>query len=162
MIEKNGENPVQYFEEWDEKLDSQVVVFAVKKKHKNFGYHFMDIKVYPDNDLTFKESLAQALKYKQDFFIYRGRSFNYYQEENSIKILYNNNHIANAFIDNDELIIESKPSNKKTINALSPSQAPVIKNSVLVNMEDFIDVENSEDELESNIFAGSESAVANA
>ena len=161
VIEKNGENPVQYFEKWDEKLDSQIVVFAVKKKHKNFGYHFMDIKVYPDNDLNFKESLAQALKYKQDFFIYRGRSFNYSQEEDSIKILYNNNYIANAFIDNDELIIESKPSNEKTINALSPSQTPIIKNSVLVNIEDFIDVENNEDELESNIFNG-ESAIANA
>ena len=121
----------------------------------------MDIKVYPDNDLNFKESLAQALKYKQDFFIYRGRSFNYLQEENNIKIFYNNNHIANALIEDDNLIIESKPEKKKTINSLSPSQAPIIKNSVLTNIEDFIDIENSEDELESNVYNG-ESAIANA
>ena len=52
-------------------------------------------------------------------------------------------------------------TNEKTINALSPSQTPIFKNSVLVNIEDFIDVENNEDELESNIFNG-ESAIANA
>ena len=108
--------------------------------------------------------LLSLLKYSTDCELKLFKSilsFNYLQEENNIKILYNNNHIANAFIDNDELIIESKPSNEKTINALSPSQAPIIKNSVLVNIEDFIDVENSEDELESNVYNG-ESAIANA
>ena len=159
VVEKNGESPVQYFEGWDEKLDSQIVVFAVKKKHKNFGYHFMNIKIYPDNDLNFKESLAQALKYKQDFFMYRGRSFNISKENDYIKIIYNDNHIANAYYEDENLIVESKPENEKMINSLCCSEPPIMKNGILTNVENFIDIEPKE-ELNSNNY--NESAVANA
>ena len=158
LVEKNNENVVQYFEKWDDKLDSQTVVFAVKKKHKNFGYHFMDIKVYPDNDLNFQESLAQALKYKQDFFMYRGRSFNYSQNDDVIKIEYNGNHIANAYYEDEDLVIESKPSNEKIINSLCPKENLVIEDGKLMNIEDYREAEVS-DELQEEKYSN-ESTVA--
>ena len=161
LIEKNNENIVQYFEKWDDKLDSPLVVFAVKKKHKNFGYHFMDIKVYPDNDLNFQDSLAQALKYKQEFFMYRGRSFNYSQNDDVIKIEYNGNYIANAYYDNEDLVIESKPSNEKIINSLCPNEQPLIENGKLMNIEDYKEADASSDELDTNNYSD-KPAVANA
>ena len=162
LLEKNNEFPVQYFEGWDESLDSPTVVFAVKKKHKNFGYHFMDIKVYPDNDLNFQETLAQALKYKNDFFTYRGRTFKYSTNDDVIKIEYNGNHVANAFYEDDELIIESKPSNEKIINSLFPNEAPIIQDGKLMNIDSFREAEVVQDVLEEEKTIEETPAEANA
>jgi hypothetical protein len=133
------------------------IIFNGKGNSKKLYHLFMELidKKERNKNIIFKNAI---MKYKnkdnispKDFSIEKKFSLN----NDSIQLL-NELEIA------ENISNGQKTPYEKTINALSPSQAPIIKNSVLVNIEDFIDVENSDDELESNIFAGSESAVANA
>lgn len=78
ITEKDGNSPVRKFKEWipafqnEEKIIE--VVFAVKEKHRMFGYTYEDVNKNC-NGKNFEQTVEQAIKEKRNIFTYHCKEY---------------------------------------------------------------------------------------
>jgi hypothetical protein len=139
LTEKDGSKPVGDFTDWSKNLDSDVAVFAVKKKHNNFGYHQNDIRQYSTKDVCFSDSLSRAIAARQNFFSYRGTKYSLKKDEHgAIIVVANGQLVATSLKDKDHLSLTFAEGQEARINKLSPKNPLQIVNGVITNYSDYL------------------------
>lgn len=78
ITEKDGNSPVRKFKEWTPAFQNEEkiieVVFAVKEKHRMFGYTYEDVNKNC-NGKNFEQTVKQAIKEKRNSFTYHCKEY---------------------------------------------------------------------------------------
>ena len=78
ITEKDGNSPVRKFKEWTPAFQNEEkiieVVFAVKEKHRMFGYTYEDVNKNC-NGKNFEQTVEQAIKEKRNSFTYHCKEY---------------------------------------------------------------------------------------
>lgn len=136
--EKDANGEPRIFENWGNLSESMEALFAVKKEHKMFGYDSEDIN-YNNKGLDFEESVAQAIKEKQNSFSYHNHSFclkKSKQDEIFVTTI-DGEIVADVVVDENECLVEIIESKRDYVENTSGGIEPIICNGKLINFEQF-------------------------
>ena len=150
--EKDGSNNPQLFSEWSmkskEKNECVDYIFAVKKEHKMFGYESSDVNY---NGKNFEESTEEAIRNKQNQFLYHCQKFFLKKsEQDQIYVAMETGRIvAEVLVDGDECIVDVNPENEGFVENYMGKVKPIIENGKLINYAEF--QKNRQSKIKENI-----------
>lgn len=150
--EKDGSNNPKLFSEWSmkskEKNECVDYIFAVKKEHKMFGYESSDVNY---NGKNFEESTEEAIRNKQNQFLYHCQKFFLKKsEQDQIYVAMETGRIvAEVLVDGDECIVDVNPENEGFVENYMGKVKPIIENGKLINYAEF--QKNRQSKIKENI-----------
>lgn len=137
VIEKDGNGPIQKFSGWSKTLNGcPEAVFAVKKEHdmhvNEDEYSFITIDGI--DGLNFEQTAQSAIQAKENSFEYHNHSYYFKKDDDgSVYICSEGRIVADAFIEENQCLVDILESEKRYVSNTQPPQPLIIKEGKIQN-----------------------------
>lgn len=137
IIEKDGNGPIRKFSGWGKTLNGcPEAVFAVKKEH---NMHFEEngfslISIDGKDGLDFEQTAQSAIQAKKNSFEYHNHTYYFKRDESgNVYICSKGRIVADAFIEDEQCLVDILESEKRYVSNTQPPQPLIIKEGKIQN-----------------------------
>lgn len=142
IIEKDGAGPIRKFSGWSKSLNGcSEAVFAVKKEHDihvSGEDRYYLITIYGTGGLNFEQTAQSAIQAKENSFEYHNHSYYFKKgDDGSVYICSEGRIVADAFIEDEQCLVDILESEKRYVSNTQSSQPLIIKDGKIQNWKKY-------------------------